>query len=298
MKNYLSLVKFSHTIFAMPFAMIGFTLGLYYSIIYDPTIRENSNSYYLLKFILVLVCMITARNAAMAFNRWADRQQDALNPRTAIREIPSGIISEKNALVFVVINCVVFIISTFFINRLCFYLSPIALLVVLGYSYTKRFSFLCHLILGIGLGLAPVGAFVAVTGKFGIVPVLLGIVVMLWVSGFDIIYSLQDEQFDKDNNFFSIPAKFGYQNAVSISVILHIFVIGLLVFIGVFGNFGLLYWIGTVVFACLLIYQHVVVQKFGLERINLAFFTLNGLASILFGMLVITDIIMKLTLIR
>ncbi len=152
MKNYLSLVKFSHTVFALPFAMIGFTLGVFQAtkleVLLEPAYKEIG-----FKLALVIICMITARNAAMAFNRYIDRKYDEKNPRTAIREIPSGIITPKNAVVFIAINCALFIVTTFFINKLCFYLSPVALAVVLGYSLTKRFTFLCHLILGIGLGL-------------------------------------------------------------------------------------------------------------------------------------------------
>ena len=198
MKNYLSLVKFSHTVFALPFAMIGFTLGslwLHSNNIPNSTFVNEI----LFKLFLVIICMITARNAAMGFNRYIDRKYDEKNPRTAIREIPSGIITPQNAVFFIIINCVLFVIATFFINRLCFFLSPVALIVVLGYSLTKRFTFLCHLILGVGLGLAPIGAFLAVTGKFEILPLFFSFAVLFWVSGFDIIYALQDEQFDREN---------------------------------------------------------------------------------------------------
>ena len=161
-KKYLSLIKFSHTIFAMPFAMIGFVLGL----------TSIANTDLIIKLILVVLCMIFARSAAMAFNRWLDKNFDAANPRTAIREIPSGIISANKALLFVIFNCVAFVITTWFINLLCFYLSFVALFVILFYSYTKRFTPLCHLVLGVGLALAPIGAYLAVTGVFSLLPVL------------------------------------------------------------------------------------------------------------------------------
>ena len=218
-KKYLSLIKFSHSIFAMPFALIGFFLGM---------IRGNTQSnlndaiglgmdvsnfsYWQgisIKFILVILCMIFARSAAMAFNRWLDKNFDANNPRTAIREIPAGIIKAGNALIFVIINCIAFIVCCWFINRLCFYLSFVALFVVLFYSYTKRFTALCHLVLGVGLGLAPIGAYIAVTGKFDVLPILFSFTVLFWVSGFDIIYALQDEEFDKANQLHSIPAAVG-----------------------------------------------------------------------------------------
>ncbi len=155
-KSYLSLIKFSHTIFAMPFALIGYVIG----------IKIFNFQFSIFNFSLVLLCMVFARSAAMAFNRYLDRQFDAKNPRTAIREIPKGIISANHALIFTIASCSLFLVTCFFINKLCFYLSPVALLVVLGYSYTKRFTPLCHLILGLGLSLAPIGAYIAVTGKF------------------------------------------------------------------------------------------------------------------------------------
>ncbi len=331
MKNYLSLVKFSHTIFAMPFAMIGFVLGIYsrttqrISIgnggIGSGYLRNNTNynyspepstdfikhyieikgtqyqlpeflfNPYLWKFILILICMITARNAAMAFNRYIDRKFDEKNPRTAIREIPAGIITPKNALFFVIINCVIFITTTFFINRLCFYLSPVALAVVLGYSLTKRFTFLCHLILGVGLGLAPIGAYIAVTGRFDVLPLLFSFAVLFWVSGFDIIYALQDEAFDKEHNLYSIPSYFGQTKAKWISRLLHVCSAACIAYAGYYGHFHLLFLLGFIVFSGLLIYQHLLVIRFGLQKIDLAFFTTNGIASVLFALCVITDII-------
>src|SRR6185312_5301159 len=190
MKKYLSLVTFSHTIFAMPFAIIGFFLA----------VTTTSYRFDWLKLVLMILCMIFARNSAMAFNRYLDRNIDAQNPRTKQRDIPSGRISPGSALTFTIINCLLFIITTWFINRLCFYLSPVALLVVLGYSATKRFTALCHLILGLGLSLAPIGAYLAVTGAFNIVPLFFSFAVLCWVSGFDIIYALQDEDFDRGQN--------------------------------------------------------------------------------------------------
>ena len=191
--NYLSLVKFAHTIFAMPFALIGFFYGL-------ETVNYEIDRPWWLLLSLVILCMIFARSAAMAFNRWLDAEYDAKNPRTSIREIPGGVISKKNAMLFVVSNCIAFIITTYFINALCLVLAPVALFVILFYSYTKRFTSLCHLVLGLGLSLAPIGAYISVTGQFALVPVLFSLSVLFWVSGFDIIYALQDEEFDKENN--------------------------------------------------------------------------------------------------
>lgn len=284
MKNYLSLVKFTHTIFAMPFAMVGVFLAHFLN---DLSFRWD-------KLGLVMLCMILARNAAMAFNRYLDRDIDILNPRTASREIPAGIISSQSALVFVLINCVLFIATTFFINQLCFYLSPIALVVVLGYSYTKRFTSLCHIVLGLGLALAPVGAYVAVANSFHIIPVLYGVAVLFWVAGFDIIYALQDEGFDRENELNSTPVALGKVNALRVSRILHLACAIVLIYNGYLlsafhEGIGMMHWAAVTLFIGLLIYQHTLVSATRLDKINLAFFTTNGIASVVFGVLVVLD---------
>jgi 4-hydroxybenzoate polyprenyltransferase len=287
-RSYLSLVKFSHTIFAMPFALIGFFLGLR-----DGGSSTNASAgqrHWLLLFGLVILCMIFARSAAMAFNRYLDRRYDALNPRTAIREIPAGIITAKNALAFTIINSILFITAAFFINRLCFVLSPIALGVVLGYSYTKRFTALCHLILGLGLSLAPVGAYIAVTGIFDLVPVIFSGVVLFWVSGFDIIYALQDVEFDRSQDLYSIPAQVGRKRGLLISRLLHICSAVLVIIAGWLGEFGWLYWVGATAFTGLLIFQQRLVKPGDLSRVNLAFMTANGIASVVFAIFVVADL--------
>ena len=300
-KNYLSLIKFSHTVFAMPFALIGFFLSTYerVAIWWFDSYRDSIPSAWSgvdnekplwLVFLLVLLCMITARSAAMAFNRYLDRKWDALNPRTAIREIPKGIITPKNALLFTIVSCVLFITATFFINRICFYLSPVALAVVLGYSYTKRFTPLCHLVLGLGLSLAPIGAYLAVTGVFHWLPILFSIAVVCWVSGFDIIYALQDEEFDKKNQLYSIPAWLGKEKALRVSELLHLLSAAAVIAAGKFGGFGWLYWIGVLVFGGMLVYQHSIVKPTDLRRVNLAFMTANGIASVVFAIFVIADL--------
>ncbi|MFZ1307123.1 MAG: UbiA-like polyprenyltransferase [Ferruginibacter sp.] len=301
-KNYLSLVKFSHTIFAMPFALIGFFLGVisldripnvYYNLVLN---NSNQDKIYLfLKynwylFVLVLLCMIFARSAAMAFNRWLDKNFDAKNPRTAVREIPAGIINSNNALFFVIANCILFIICTFFINKICFYLSPVALFVVLFYSYTKRFTALCHLVLGVGLSLAPIGAYLAVTGHFALLPILFSFAVLFWVSGFDIIYALQDEEFDKSNQLHSIPAALGKSKALMVSNLLHVLSAACIISAGMYGHFGRWYWIGVGIFCGLLIYQHALVKPNDLKKVNMAFFTTNGIASVVFAIFVILDL--------
>ena len=281
-KNYLSLIKFSHTIFALPFAIIGFSLA---------SVNSDFN---LITLLQIILCMIFARSSAMAFNRYIDREIDLKNPRTAnVREIPSGKISPKNALLFVIINVILFVVTTYFINNLCLALSPVALLVILGYSYTKRFTSLCHLVLGVGLGLAPVGAYLAVANEFNWIPVVIGISVMFWVAGFDIIYALQDDDFDKENNLNSIPVLLGRKNALLFSKILHIFTSINLFIVGYFGSFEIFYWIGFVIFSALLSYQHRIIKHNDLSKVGMAFFTTNGLASILFGILVVLDIFLK-----
>ncbi len=285
MKRYLSLIKFSHTIFAMPFALLGFFLAT----------RQSEINFKWWLLLLVVLCMIFARSAAMAFNRYLDRDIDLKNPRTAIREIPAGIISTKSAIFFVAINCALFIATTWFINPICFFLSPIALLVILGYSFTKRFTALCHLVLGLGLALAPIGAYLAAGGGFDIIPILYGLAVLFWVSGFDIIYALQDEEFDKSNNLNSIPAAFGKKKALTISSILHVLCAVFILIAAYqidqeFQEFGWMNWLAAVLFVGLLIYQHALVKPDNLSKVNLAFFTTNGIASLLFGALLILDI--------
>lgn len=280
LKNYLSLVKFSHTIFAMPFALIGFVLAL----------TQNNIPFDRMLALKVLLCMIFARTSAMAFNRWADQDIDAKNPRTKVREIPAGIISSRSALLFTTINCLAFILTTWFINRLCFALSFVALAVVLGYSYSKRFTILCHLILGLGLSLAPVGAWIAVTGSFALIPVLFSLAVLCWVGGFDIIYALQDEQFDKSQKLHSIPEYFGGKKSLLISRNLHIASSLFILSAGLEAHLGTFYFSGWLLFSLLLIYQHRLVKPNDYSKINVAFFTTNGLASILFSAFVLLDL--------
>jgi 4-hydroxybenzoate polyprenyltransferase len=249
-------------------------------------------SYYefFIRLGLIILCMVFARSAAMAFNRYLDRQYDAKNPRTAIREIPSGVITPGNALAFTIISSLLFIACTFFINRLCFYLSPVALLVILGYSYTKRFTPLCHLILGVGLALAPIGAYLAVTGVFALLPVLFSVVVLFWVSGFDIIYALQDEEFDKTQQLYSIPAIMGKAKALRVSELLHLVSAAAVIYAGWYGNFGWLYWAGAAIFCGMLVYQHSLVKPTDLRKVNIAFMTANGIASVVFAIFVIADL--------
>jgi 4-hydroxybenzoate polyprenyltransferase len=285
MQAYFSLIKFAHTIFALPFALIGLSLGIYTTGLSDWTI-----------ILKVLACMVFARSAAMAFNRWADVRYDAANQRTAGREIPAGILSRHQVLGFVILNATAFVAVCYTINSICFYLSPIALAIILGYSFTKRWTFLCHLFLGLGLALAPIGAYLAVTGQFDPVPIWLAAIVFFWVSGFDIIYALQDEAFDKANHLYSIPAHFGPSTALRISRVLH-FVCGVLVLISIYliwqqyDSMSLVGWVGAFLFIFLLIWQHRLIKPHDLSKVNQAFFTTNGIASILFGSCIILDLL-------
>ena len=283
LKNYLSLIKFSHTIFALPFALIGFTLA----------VSQKEYAFTWDKLLFVLLCMIFARSAAMAFNRYIDRDVDTANPRTAkIREIPNGTIKERSALRFVIVNCMLFIGAAYLLNSLCFLLSPIALLVILGYSYTKRFTALCHLILGLGLSLSPIGAYLAVTAQFDILPLLFSCIVLFWVSGFDIIYALQDENFDKQLNLHSIPVLLGQKNALRFSRLMHFIAAVIILFIGInYFTTSTLFWTATTLFIGLLINQHRLVKPNDLSKINLAFFTNNGIASLIFGSLIVIELI-------
>jgi 4-hydroxybenzoate polyprenyltransferase len=288
-KNYLSLVKFSHTIFALPFAFIGFVLG-----VRAQWMVQLPVEHFFLKFFLVLVCMVSARSTAMAFNRYLDRHFDKLNPRTAIREIPAGIIKAEKALVFIFINMTVFVLASFFINSICFYLSPVALFVILFYSYTKRFTYLCHLVLGIGLSLAPIGAYLAVTGSFALVPLLFSFAVVFWVSGFDIIYALQDIDFDKSQSLYSIPSYWGLHKALSIARVLHVFSASFVIAAYFVGGFHFVYLMGLLVFVGMLLYQNSIVKPNDLTKVNIAFMTANGIASIVFSFFVIASIVIEM----
>jgi len=278
--NYLSLVKFSHTIFAMPFALIGYFFA----------VKHEGYGFSWQSFLLVILCMVFARTAAMAFNRYVDREIDLNNPRTALREIPAGIIRPRSALQLVIVSCILFMLCTWFINPLVFKLSPLAILIVLGYSFTKKFTSLSHFVLGLGLSLAPIGAYLAITARFDEIPMIYSFVVLLWVGGFDIIYALQDEDFDKNEQLKSIPVWLGRKHAMLLSTLVHILAAVLVIFAGILAGFGWIYWLGSAIFISLLFYQHIIVKPNDLSRLSVAFFTTNGLASIIFAAFVIAQI--------
>lgn len=279
--KYLRLVKFSHTIFAMPFALMAFAYALWSS--------DAEFSWWLLA--QVVLCMVFARNVAMGFNRWADRDIDKENPRTADREIPAGVISPRKALAFVIINALLFIVTASTINLLTALLSPVALAVVMFYSYCKRFTSLAHLVLGLSLGIAPAGAYIAVTGTLTFAPCLLSLLVLTWCGGFDIIYALQDAEFDRKRGLHSIPSRFSVATSLYISIALHcISVVALVAFANYLPQSWLL-WCGVALFSAILVAEHILVTPKKQRSISIAFGTLNGLASLTLALFVIADIL-------
>jgi 4-hydroxybenzoate polyprenyltransferase len=266
-KRYLSLVTFAHTIFALPFALLAAVLAA-------------GGAPPAGKLLWILVAMVGARSAAMAFNRIADRAIDAANPRTETRDIPVGRVSVASASVFCLLATAVFVFAAWRLNPLCLALSPVALLVVLGYSYTKRITALSHLVLGLGLAIAPVGAWLAVTGAFALPPVVLGLAVLFWVAGFDVIYSLQDEAFDRAHGLFSLPARLGARRALNVSTAFHALSLALLYAVFVLVSGGVVFGAGVVVAGAFLVRQHALVKPGDLSRVNGAFFTANGWLSV------------------
>lgn len=284
MKKYLSLVLFAHTIFALPFALTAFTYALW-SLDFEP----KGNIWLLL--VQVLACMVTARNVAMAFNRWADRRIDAENPRTATRDIPAGRVSPREALWFVAVNALLFIVVASTINTLTALLSPVALGVVMFYSYAKRFTSLCHLVLGLSLGIAPSAAYIAVTGRLDLPACILSLVVITWCAGFDIIYALQDADFDRQRGLHSIPARLSAKGALTVSILLHVVSISSLVWFASYCPQGWLLWVGVAIFAAILVLEHILVTPTRQRNIGIAFGTLNGLASLTLALFVIAHLL-------
>ena len=281
--DYLRLVKFSHTIFAMPFALLSFTSAWMLS-------NAEHNSLWLL-LLQVVGCMVFARNVAMGFNRWADRFIDAENPRTAEREIPAGKVSPRGAVVFIVVNAVLFIALAATINPLCGYLSPVALAVVMFYSYCKRFTALAHLVLGISLGIAPVGANIAVTGAISLESIVLALVVMSWCAGFDIIYALQDADYDRKRGLHSIPSHFSARTSLIISALLHAASIAFLVWYASYQPQSWLLYLGCASFALIVASEHYIVTPTRQRNIGIAFGTFNALASMSLAVCLIANLL-------
>jgi 4-hydroxybenzoate polyprenyltransferase len=277
------MIKWEHSIFALPFALCAAMLaagGM-------PTAA---------KLGWIVLCMISARSAAMAFNRIADARIDAANPRTAMRAIPAGALSQKFATVFVIVACLFFIFGAAELNRVTLLLSPVALAVVLFYSYTKRFTRWSHLVLGVGLSIAPVGGYLAITGAWSDpwwMLIALAVAVATWVGGFDILYALQDASFDRENGLYSIPSTFGEANALGIARALHLTTVGALALAGIGASAGMLYFLGVVVAAALLLYEHSLVKADDFSRLDAAFFTMNGVISIVFLGFVFTERLLR-----
>lgn len=283
LKTYASLVKFSHTIFALPFALSMFI------------IVAQRYPFSVSQLICILLALVTARTAAMAFNRLSDRNIDAKNPRTREREIPAGKLSVREVYFLLLVNIICFIASAAYLGIHCLVLSPIVLFVLLGYSWTKRFTAAAHIFLGLALALAPGGVWYALTAQWSWTPIPLMLGVLLWVAGFDILYSCQDFDFDKANNLFSVPVKFGIQRSFIIARLLHLLAFLFLVEFGIVAQLGITYFIGVVVFGLIIASQHLLISPNDLSRINAAFFTRNGIASVVFMLVVWLDrVIVKL----
>jgi 4-hydroxybenzoate polyprenyltransferase len=277
-RQYLDLIRFSHTLFALPFALLGAALAAHGRDGWRGRAQD---------WVGILLCMATARSAAMAFNRLVDRRFDALNPRTAGRHLPAGLMSVRSVAVFTLVCSLAFVASTFLFlpNRWPLYLSVPVLLWLLGYSYSKRFTTLAHFWLGISLSLAPVAAWIALRGNLDWPPVLLALAVLFWVSGFDIIYACQDVDFDRTVGLQSVPKTFGVRRALWIAAACHAFMIVPLVGLGLVYPLGPIYFVGVAAVAALLIYEHAIVRPDNLTRVNLAFFQVNVVISI--GLLVV-----------
>ena len=267
-KTYGELVMFSHTLFSLPFALIAMVWAA--SGMPAPDI-----------IFWIIVALVAGRNGANALNRWVDKDIDKKNPRTAHRHLPKGVVKSWEVIVLTAVCFAIFVYAAYKLNPLCFYLSPVALLLFISYSYTKRFTWACHLILGIACAGAPVGAWFAVTGKVELIPFFLGAVVMLWVAGFDIIYGTQDIKFDNANGLFSIPARFGLTNSLMISRTFHGLMIALLVGLGVVMNMGLVYFAGVVISAILLLVEHKIVNPSNKIKMNIASYHINQIVSML-----------------
>jgi 4-hydroxybenzoate polyprenyltransferase len=265
----LEMIKWEHSIFALPFALTAAVLAA------DGWPRP-------LQLLWIILCMVTARSAAMAFNRWADAGLDAANPRTAMRALPAGLLSRNFVAAFTVVSALLFVASASQLNRLTFLLSPVALGVVLVYSYTKRFTRWSHLFLGLALGTAPAAAWIAVRGSLDPRILVLTLAVLFWVAGFDVFYSCQDAEHDRSNGLWSIPATFGVRRAFFIARAMHLVMLGLLLWLVALFALGAVGWLGVALVASLLLYEHSIISPTDLSRMNAAFFTLNGVISILF----------------
>lgn len=278
LKIFLEMIKFEHTIFALPFAYIG-------AMLVQKKIPSGIDIFW------ITMAMVGARTAAMSLNRLIDRHIDAKNPRTANRALPKGLLSAKEVWVYIIISFALLLVSAYQLSPLAFKLFPIAVLALSFYSFTKRFTWACHLFLGLALGLAPLGAWIAISNRFDLAPVMLGLGVLFWVAGFDIIYACDDYEFDRAASIYSIPARFGIKNALTLSTAFHLVAPILFIIVAVVLNLGIFYLAGVGLAVILLFYQHSLVKPDDLSRAGVAFFNLNGALSVLMFCFTLLDII-------
>jgi 4-hydroxybenzoate polyprenyltransferase len=282
-RNYAKLVRFSHTVFALPFALASVALAW------------PSHPVTLRSFFWILIAMVGARSAAMAFNRLVDRKFDTLNPRTQQWELPRGSVKVREAVILTLISSVVFVYAAYQLNFVCFVLSPVALAVIFFYSLTKRFTWTSHLFLGLALSLAPMGAWLAVSGSpidlpELATPLFLGLAVLFWLAGFDVIYSLQDHEFDRQEGLHSIPVRFGVVRALQLSSFFHLCTLIFLALVGVTAGMGLIYWLGFLTVSVILFWEHRIVRPNDLSCINRAFFDFNAYVSIGYLLAIVGDL--------
>jgi 4-hydroxybenzoate polyprenyltransferase len=287
-RSYASLVRFSHTVFALPFAFASLVLAWPN---HPTTLRT---------VLWILVAMVGARTAAMGFNRLADRKFDALNPRTRGWELPKGTVKTWEAGLLTIVASIIFVFAAYQLNWTCFVLSPVALAVIFFYSLTKRFTWASHLFLGVALSLAPIGAWLAVAGwpidlQEFVIPLCLGLAVIFWLAGFDVIYSLQDREFDRAHGLHSIPVRFGIARALRLSTLFHVCTVVFLILVGIASNLGVIYWVGCLAVSLILMWEHRIVRPDDLSRINRAFFDFNAYVSIGYFLITLADVLVSST---
>lgn len=279
-KVYLEMIKFQHSIFALPFAYLGAFLA------------EKKIPNFMI-ILWITIAMVGARSFAMALNRLIDIDIDRRNPRTANRALPKGLLSIQNVIVFSLFSLTIFLIAVYQLAPVCRYLWPLVVIPFVIYPYTKRFTWLSHFVLGLCLGLAPIGAWVAITNRISLEPVIIGIAVLCWVAGFDIFYALQDIDFDRKNNLYSIPAKFGIRNSLVLTKILHTSSVILLIWAGIKLNLGIFYFTGVTISGILLAYENLIIKHDDLSKLNMAFFTMNGVISVIMFSFALIEIILN-----
>jgi 4-hydroxybenzoate polyprenyltransferase len=275
------MIKFEHTIFALPFALAA------------AAVAARGHGLTVARLAGIVIAMAAARTAAMGFNRIADRHIDAKNPRTARRELPAGAVTLRAAWTLTLVSAAAFVVAAALLGPLCLVLSPVALALLFGYSFTKRFTFLCHLFLGLAIAAGPAGAWIAVRGDFTLVPGLLMLAVACWIAGFDVLYALADRDFDRSAGLHSIPAKFGVAGALVISGVLHAVTLAALIALAPLAHLGAPYLVGVAIVASLLVYEHAIVRPSDLSRLDAAFFTLNGYVSVVFFIATLADVLLR-----